>query len=137
MDYNLKEFTGRNERLETRMTITKSYSIGFPTKFFKDNKINDYKYVVLFFDEVKKAIGIKFTNDDVKKNKFAIIKSKSGFGGSVVVRSFFKSFNIDPIIYYGRYDYEKIIQEGFGEIYVINLKENIKSNPNTDAVSSI
>ena len=30
MDYNLKEFTGRNERLETRMTLTKSYSIGFP-----------------------------------------------------------------------------------------------------------
>ena len=136
MDYNLKEFTGRNERLETRMTITKSYSIGFPTKFFKDNKINDFKYVVLFFDEAKKAIGINFTNDDVKKNKFAIIKSKSGFGGSVVARSFFKSFNIEPTVYYGRYDWEKINQEGFGEIFVINLKENIKSIPTTNAISS-
>lgn len=137
MDYNLKEFTGRNERLETRMTITQSYSIGFPTKFFKDNKINDFKYVVLFFDDVKKAIGINFTNDDVKKNKFTIIKSKSGFGGSVVVRSFFKTFDIDPAIYHGRYDFEKVNQEGFGEIFVINLKENKKSIPTTSAISSV
>jgi len=89
MDYNLKEFTGRNERLETRMTITKSYSIGFPTKFFKDNNIANFKFVVLFYDEAKKAIGICFTNVEVRKNKFAIIKSNAGFGGSVVVRSFF------------------------------------------------
>lgn len=127
MDYNLKEFTGRNVRLENRITVTKSYSIGFPTKFFKDNKIDSFKYVVLFYDENKKAIGIHFTGDEARKNKFAIIRSKAGYGGSAVLRSFFRTYNIDPNLYYGRYEWEKINYEGIGEIFVINLKERAKT----------
>jgi len=41
MPYNFKKFEGRNARLESRITITKSNSIGFPTKFYVDNKIKD------------------------------------------------------------------------------------------------
>ena len=136
MEYTFKEFTGRNVRLENRITVTKSHSIGLPTNFFKKNNIANFKYVVLFYDEEKKAIGIHFTNDENKNNKFAIIKNTAGNGGSVVTRSFFKTFNIDTEIYYGRYEWTTLEVEGTGKIYVINLKENKKHLPATTTVSS-
>ena len=40
MGYNFQKFEGRNVRLENRITITKSNSIGFPSKFYDDNKIS-------------------------------------------------------------------------------------------------
>ena len=87
MEYQFKKFEGRNVRLEDRITITKSNSMGFPQKFYQDNNIKDYKYVVFFWDEQNQAIGIHFTNNEEEKNKFSIIHSKTGYGGSVATRS--------------------------------------------------
>ena len=123
MDYNFQKFEGRNVRLENRITITKSNSIGFPSKFYDDNKIKDYKYVVFYWDKDNQAIGIKFTNEESEKSKFTIIKSKAGYGGSVVARSFFKMYGIDPKLYYGRYEWKKQNIEGVGEIYVIKIEK--------------
>jgi len=123
MDYNFQKFEGRNVRLEDRITITKSNSIGFPSKFYDDNKIKNYKYVVFYWDKDNLAIGIKLTNEESEKSKFTIIHSKAGYGGSVVARSFFKTYNIDPKKYHGRYDWEKKGIDGIGEVYVIKIKE--------------
>jgi len=125
MEYKFKKFEKKNIRQENRISITKSNQIGFPTKFYQDNKINKFKYVVLFWDRENKAIGIHFTNDEKEENRFSIIHSKK-YGGSVVVRSFFKSCNINPKIYHGRYEWEKYNLEGVGEIFVIKLKERDK-----------
>lgn len=124
--YQFKKFEGRNQRLEDRITITQSNSIGFPQKFYQDNRIKDFKYVLLFWDEKKKAIGINFTNDEKEKNKFTIIHSKKGYGGTVSMRSFFRSYGIDPKIYHGRYIWEKYNLEGVGDIFAIKLKEFVK-----------
>ncbi len=126
MTYQFKKFEGRNVRQEDRITITKSNSIGFPQKFYQDNDIKNFKYVVLFWDESNKAIGIHFTNDEKEKNSFKIIHSKKGYGGQVVVRSFFRTYSIDPKVYHGRYEWEKYNLEGVGEIFVIKLKERDK-----------
>jgi len=123
MAYNFQKFEGRNVRLENRITITKSNSIGFPSKFYNDNKIKDYKYVILYWDAGNRVIGIKFTNDESEKSKFTIIQSKVGYGGSVVVRSFFKTYGIDPKIYHGRYDWKKQNVEGVGDIYAVKIQE--------------
>jgi|SRR3972149_3680579 len=123
MTYQFKKVETRNVRSEDRITITTSNSIGFPTKFYQENKVADFKYVVLYYDETNKALGISFTNDENEKYKFAIIKSNKGYGGSVVVRSFFKTYNIDPKTYRNRYPWEIVNQEGVGKLYVINLKE--------------
>lgn len=122
-DYNFKKFEGRNARLEDRITVTKSYSIGFPMKFYNDNNIKSYKFVILFYDEAKKAIGVFFTADETDKNKFTIMHSKDGYGGSVVARSFFRSLNIDTKKYHGRYQWVKKTISGIGEAYVIDLVE--------------
>lgn len=125
MDYQFKKFEGRNVRLEDRITITKSNSIGFPQKFYQDNKIEGFKYVVLFWDEKSKAIGINFINDVEEKNKFTIIHSGK-YGGSIVVRSFFRTYGINLDIYHGRYEWEKHNIEGVGDVYVIKLEEKNK-----------
>lgn len=128
MVYNFQKFEGRNIRLENRITITKSNSIGFPSKFYNDNKIKDFKYVVLYWDGGNKAVGIKFTNDENEKSKFTIIHSKIGYGGSVVARSFFKLYEIDPKVYHGRYDWEKQNIDGIGEVYAIKIESKETNN---------
>ncbi|MFA4941145.1 MAG: hypothetical protein WC582_00915 [Patescibacteria group bacterium] len=123
MGFNFTKFDGRNARLENRITITKSNSIGFPQKFYEDNKIKDYKYAVLFWDSENKAIGINFINDENEKSKFSVMHSKIGYGGSIVARSFFKTYNIDLDTHHGRYDWEKVNFNG-KEIFVVKLDKS-------------
>ncbi|MBU1457689.1 hypothetical protein KJ845_03205, partial [Patescibacteria group bacterium] len=104
MQYNFKKFQNTHGRYEGRITITASNSIGFPTKFFKENNIANYKYVVLYFDEQERALGIQFSNSDEEQHKFSLIKSNQGYGGSTVATSFFKKYEIDTKIHKGKYD---------------------------------
>jgi hypothetical protein len=124
MEYKFKKFEGRNSRTEDRITITKSHTIGFPTKFYRDNSIGQYKFVVLFWDKEKKAIAVQFSNSEEEKSKFKILHNE-GYGGSVVARSFFRVNDIDPEKYHGRYDWKKENIEGIGEIFVVELKEKV------------
>ena len=120
MEYQFKKFEKKNIRLENRITLTKSNSIGFPQQFYQNNEIKNFKYVILYWDEKNKAIGIYFANEK-EKGGFKIIHGQK-YGAQVVVRSFLKENNIDPKIYYGRYDWEKYNLEGVGEIFVIKLR---------------
>lgn len=124
MTYQFKKFEKRNIRQESRITITKSYSMGFPQKFYQDNGVKNFKYAVLYYDEANKAIGIHLANEK-DKNGFSIIHSQK-YGGQVVIRSFLKTYNIDPKVYHGRYEWEKYNLEGVGEIFVIKLREQNK-----------
>lgn len=123
------KFEETNKRQEDRITVTGHSSFGFPTKFYNDNKINNYKYVTLFFDAENNDVGFHFHNDEAEKHKFSILKSKQGFGGSVVASSFFKSKSLDSKIYRGRYEWRKENIPEIAEIFVIKLK--IRENPNT------
>ena len=123
--YSWKRFDNIHARLEDRITVTKNGAIGFPTRFYQDNNIKDYKYIVLYYDEAQKAIGIHFTNDENEKSKFSILHSKQNYGGSAVVRSFFKVSRIDPKIYYGRYDFTVRQEPELGTLYVFQLKERV------------
>jgi hypothetical protein len=121
--YDFKPFTGTNVRSDDHITVTSSYAFGFPTKFFKDNNLENFKFVSLFFDETNKAVGFLFHNNDQEKHKFKILKSQKGYGGSAVAASFFKSYNLKPIEYKGKYEWKKHTLESVGEIYVIELKK--------------
>jgi hypothetical protein len=125
MEYVFKKFEGVHKRLENRITITKSSSIGLPSKFYTDNEIDKFKFAVLFWDENQKAIGIHFSNKEDEKDKFTIVHNEK-YGGQLLAKSFFKSLNIDPKIYRGRYDFELKEIEGIGKVYIVILKENLK-----------
>ena len=120
MDFNFEKFQDRHARFESRITITGSYSIGFPTKFYRDNAIDKFNYVVLFWDKGNKAIGIQFTNSENEPGKIKIAKTKD-YGGMISVKSFFTKNEIDSKKFKGRYEWEKVRQEGVGELFVIKL----------------
>jgi len=120
MEYNFKKFDKRNVRLESRITITKSNTLGFPTKFSDDNKIKQFKYIVLYYDKKLKAIGINFNNNEEEQNKFSIIKYKK-YGASVIARSFFKVNSIDTEKYHGRYNWKVKEIENIGKLFIIEL----------------
>ena len=121
MAYNFVKFEERHGRYESRITITGSYSIGFPAKFYNDNGIKDYKYVVLFWDAESKAIGIHFTNDEAEVGRIKIARTEN-YGANVAVKSFFTKHGIESKKVKGRYDWEKVDQPGVGTLYVIKLK---------------
>jgi hypothetical protein len=123
MSYEFIKFQGRNLRQEDRITLTKSNSLGFPKKFYEDNDIKKYSHAVLYWDAKNKAIGVRFTNDKTEKSAFSVMKNTAGYGGGIVVRSFFKINGIDPKIYHGRYEWKKENIEGIGEMFIIELKE--------------
>lgn len=125
--YNFKKFEEINKRSEGRITVTGSNGFGLPTKFYRDNQIYDFKYVVLYWDQDKKVVGMHFTNDKDEKSKFSIVKSKK-YGGMVSAKSFFTKNEIDAKLYKGRYDYEKHDEPGVGRLYVIRLVERNISN---------
>lgn len=121
-----EKFKNNNKRYESRITITKSMSFGFPTKFFNDNDLVQFKYVVLYYDLEAAEIGFQFTNSEEEKYKFTLFgsgKKGGGYGGNIVARSFFKNYNIDTKKYHGRYDVEKEQVEGIGEMFVIKLSD--------------
>jgi len=124
--FDFKKFEKTNVKSEDRITITSIRSFGFPTKFYQDNKLKTYKYVVIYFDEKNKGVGFYFTNDEQEKHKFSLIKSKQGYGGSVVATSFFKTYNLDPQKYRGKYKWVKKIIPNIGKLFIINLKDKLE-----------
>lgn len=132
--YNLKKFTATSQRNENRITVTASNSFGFPAKFFRDNKVENYKYVVIYYDEHEKIVGFLFINDEGEQHKFTIIKSKRGYGGAIVATSFFKTNNIESKEYKGRYTWEIQDMEGVGKIFIIKLMKR-QQNPALENVN--
>lgn len=128
------KFTNVNKRREERLTVTRSGALGFPSQFYIDNSVGDYKYVVLYFDQAQMEIGLQFSSDDNEKDKISIIHSKAGNGGYIQARNFFKSYKLDPSIYVGRYEYSKEKDPTIGQLLVIKLREKIqdqkKESPN-------
>ena len=126
MAFTFEKFQNRHSRIEERITITKSNSIGFPSQFYHQNNIKDFKYAVLYWDVQEKSIGIRFTNDESeKKNAFMIARSKIGYGGSISARSFFRHYKIDPTVYHGRYEWTKHSEASVGELFVISLMARV------------
>lgn len=123
MSYNFTKFTALKQRSVDKISITGSNTFNFPSKFYKDNLIDNYKYIILYFDLASKAIGLKFSNDEEEKSKLTIQKSGRGYGGFISATSFFKTNNIDLTLNKGRYDWKKETIEGIGELYIIELKE--------------
>lgn len=121
--FSFKKFQNTNKRYEDRITVTGTNAFGFPTKFYRDNKIDECKYVVLYYDDVNKAVAFQFTNSEEEKYKFTMIKSDK-YGASINATSFFKENNLDSKKFKGRYKWTRKEYPEEGVLYIIQLKEN-------------
>lgn len=117
------QFTAVNQRSVNEISITASNTFNFPSKFFIDNRLDRYKYVSIFYDEGRKAVGFHFTNDEDEKYKFKLQKSKKGYGGFISATSFFKVNNINSIKHKGRYIWKIERPKGVGRLFVIELND--------------
>lgn len=138
MNYNFKRFKETAKRVERRITITKSNTIGFPTQFCKDHDISQFEYVNLYYDQAKKAIGICFTKDKIAGSLILreSFHKKSGkrYGYYISASVFFKINHIDVKTYHGRYEFQKkpmqeVFQAGKGHLYIIHLNDKTLKLP--------
>lgn len=127
-----QKFQNTHQRLEDRITVTSTYSFGFPTKFYHDQKIDQFRFAVLYFEPSQLAVAIYFTSNEQEPHKFRIVKTSKGMGGSINATSFFKVYDLDPKDYHGRYEWTKDEMPGVGPVYIIQLKKRIpKLEPDT------
>jgi len=122
--YKFKRFTKTHSKTDDRISITRSYTIGMPGQFVRQNLDSKPRYMVLFFDMEKSAMGIRFTNDDTEEGKFSVIYSKVGYGATVIARSFFRINNINIDTVRGKYVWKKQHIDGIGELFVIEFKSS-------------
>lgn len=126
-EYSFVKHTQVGKRFEERITITRSNHIGFPTQFYKDNDVANFKYTVLFYDKDNNAIGIKFTNEQ-EDGAISIARHNKGYGGYISATSFFRANRINTKKFANRYEYKKVTLSdvGFDEagvLFVIELRE--------------
>ena len=76
---------------------------------------------MLFGSKDEKRVGFQFSKEKLGKTSFSLIHSKNKQSGSIVARSFFRTFDIDSKKYQGKYVPKEIEDEEFGKIFIIEL----------------
>lgn len=128
--------TAIKARSVNKISITLANTFNFPRKFYQDNNLGHYKYVVIYYDKDKSLIGLHFINDEDEKYKLKMQKSKKGYGAFISATSFFKTNNIDLKKYKGRYDWKIEDTENIGKLFIINLEDRLEKDHNSDNMSS-
>lgn len=123
-NYNFILFENNKSNIysESKISLTKTYTIGLLKKFYIDNNIDKFKYALLLYDPLKKTVAIVFTKNK-QKGSFAVTHDKRGKGANISVKTFMKANNISPNTYYGSYDWKKYTIEGFGEGFIFELRK--------------
>lgn len=128
-DFNsFVKFEGVKKHEEDSITVTGTRAFGFPTKFYKEHGLANFKYVTLFFDKVKLAVAFRFHSDENEPHKYSLLKSKEGYGANAMAMSFFKLNGIEAKKYRGHYPYTIQNHPTLGDLYFIALKEHPVTN---------
>ncbi|MFA5130953.1 MAG: hypothetical protein WC467_00850 [Patescibacteria group bacterium] len=119
------KFEDVGAKLTNSISLTKSQSFGFAGGFVRKYNISEFNFVSLLYDngDGNNRVGFQFTKERMGKSSFKIIFGYNRQTASIVVRSFFRSFEIDNKKYEGKYEPTEINDENYGIIYFIDLKE--------------
>lgn len=91
--------------------------IGFNKGAIDKFELNQYDYVMMFFDEDEQKIGFQFTNEAKAEGAMKIIKRKTGFSFSA--NAFLKHYEITPEEN-AKYD---VVYDAEQNMYIIDLKK--------------
>lgn len=112
---NFERFTDVHRRLSASLTIRQNGHLMFNEDARSEYGLHQYQYVILFFDRVQRAIGIRFTND---KTEDGALRLLSGSHNSyVTARAFFEKYRIDYS------EAHKFDLEPMGELLVTFLRD--------------
>lgn len=110
-----ERFTDVHRRLSASLTIRQNGQLMLNEDARSEYGLHQYQYVILFFDRVQRAIGIRFTNDKTEDGALHLL---SGSHNSYVnARSFFEKFQIDYS------EARKFDLEPMGELLVTFLRD--------------
>jgi len=104
------------------ISITKSYIIGLSAAFREAHHVDQYRFVVPYFDDENQLIALRLTNDEREQGSFSLSRA-----GHVNARLFLRHFHLDANKVAGRYtplrrpSKELGIDEP-GDSFVIDLK---------------
>lgn len=120
-EFNFVKFTGYYPRGDTKISINKSGLIRLSSGFCNITAILNHKYVVLYYDNQRRAIALKFTN---KKEDGSLMLTKDKYAMTISGKTF---INANKIREFGRFEWEKQIVPTIGEVYIIKLDKNEKN----------
>lgn len=120
-EYTFVKYNGNFSRGDNKIAINKTGLIRLSSGFCRTTNIMQFKYVILFYDSIKKAIAFKFTNTQ-EDGTFKVTKDRTGATLSAV--SFLKVNKISLRNYSGRYEPKKLTIKNIGEVYIIDLNKD-------------
>lgn len=77
-----------------KVSIWSRGQVGFNQAAVDEYKLSDFKYVVLYYDQDDRRIGLEFTNDE-KADGACKLGFRKGSGVSFSAVAFLKTFKID------------------------------------------
>lgn len=120
--YNFQEFISQGGRFTPLISIGMAGWIGVSAGFTKKFNISSATGAMLYYDQTKNAIGIKFS--EKREPGMVSVKLMEKGGAMINAKAFFTKFDIDPKAYKGRF-LAKEIETPSGKMYVFEI---IKKN---------
>ena len=118
-----EEFKAKGGKFTPQVTINKSGGFGLSSGMHHRYQLDKYVGVKLYFDRDSKKVGIRLIEEE-ESGMFKLKKRSNEKGAFFSARSFLESYALDPQIYYGRYNPEEYIDEKFGKMFTIQLKQH-------------
>ncbi|MDO4889423.1 MAG: hypothetical protein Q4A25_01885 [Candidatus Saccharibacteria bacterium] len=116
-------------KVVNKITITKNYLINFPSAFYRINKLENAKCVLLYFKRSTNQIAIKFLKSYDERGFKISGSDRLHSGGYITAKNFFAVNGLVGEIRTGRYDYSnvKIRENGFDydDLFVLQLEKII------------
>jgi len=120
---NLKfeKFTAAGGKFSYTISLNKAGGFSFSSGFCKKHGIEEYPYVLLWYEKKAKAVGFSFLKEATKGAfKLSFTKSKTA---SVRPNSFIRAHEIKYQLFAGKYDPKRYKTEGGEEIFYIVLEK--------------
>lgn len=118
--YSFTKFDGFFPRGDAKIAINKSGLIRLSRGFRVATNTTNFKYVILYYDSVNKAIALRFANT---RESGALNVTKDRTSATVSAKTFMKANNLNLRSYFGRYDWKKQKIPDIGQVFIIELNK--------------
>lgn len=122
---NLVKFTGIGSKVSRKISINKSFGFSVPKAFLAENKVENPKFVDLFYDQNLKVIGLFFKSQPDSSGFKLVPYGHKGerLGFQFSAKSFFNTYNIPVDKVAGHYEAYKQALPNEGDIFLIKIVE--------------